>query len=341
MSDPHSSTAADNFLGSFRVDEGVFDLGGRLSPGSIRDQVIRTRLVIQQMSEYRLLDKPNKICIVGAGVAGMTAAIVLCRLGSHDVLLVDQARLPLLLLAEADHRLISPTLYDWPAEHHTALAYGRDPYYEEGAPSLVRNEWMSVFRRLTNGGKLKWRSYTNAVRTEGTKVRFTDDIGGSSTEGFDLVLLCKGYGRERSVPIESSSDKLSPIAFWKPDPYPTSSGDTPSFKGPVVVLGGGDGAIQDMLRFVTSGHDARYLLNEITSAIPSVNLSELWGVIENEIRCRLLAGGFASARLLKDVEERLDDLTNNPLLAAKLNTLVRLRMSRSIFKARCSGHVTR
>ena len=324
MSDLHSFASPAAFLGSFRVDEGVFDLGGRLSPGSIRDQVVRTRIVVQQIAEYGFLDKPSNTCIVGAGAAGMTAAIALCGLGSHDVLLVDQARLPLSLLAEAEQRLISPTLYDWPAEHHVALAYGGTPYYEEGAPSLVRNEWISVFRRLTNDGKLKWRSDTKAFPLKGPNVRFIDDKGVAYTESFDLVLLCKGYGQERGIQIKGSTDKLSPFAFWKPDPYPTIRGNTqPSFKGQVVVLGGGDGAIQDMLRFVTSGRDARYLLNAITSAIPSVNLREIWGLMENEIRCRRLAGGTPSARLLKDVEKRIDDLTSSPRLAAMLDNLIR------------------
>jgi hypothetical protein len=308
------------------VEEGVFDLGGKLFPGSIRDQVVRTCLFIQQLQEFGLLDGRKTICIAGAGVAGMTAAIALCGPGEHDVLLADQTVLPLSLLADADHRLISPTLYDWPAEHHSAPAYSGVLYYEEGPPSLVRNEWLTVFRSLVTTGKLKWRSETIAFPAKGTNVRFRDKTGAESESGFDLIILCKGYGQEKAISIKNGTAEFRPIPFWKPDPYPTSSRNSLP-QGPVVVLGGGDGAIQDMLRFLTGGRDARYLLNQVTSALTGVpaKLKQIWGALENEMRCRALAGSTSSTGLWTDVEHRMSDLLDVPALAKRLDTLIQFR----------------
>jgi len=321
------------------VDEGVFDLGGKLFPGSIRDQVVRTRLFVQQLREFSLIDAPKAVCIVGAGVAGMTAAIALCESGEHDILLADQTVLPLSLLAGADHRLISPTLYDWPAEHHSAPAYSGVPYYEEGPPSLVRNEWLSAFRSLVTTGKLKWLSETRAVPATGTNVRFTHSDGSQSEQAFNLVILCKGYGQEKAVPMKDGIHQFLPIPFWKPDPYPAVARKARPCKGPVVVLGGGDGAIQDMLRFVTGGCDARYLLNQITSALPGVpaNLKQVWGAIENEMRCRALAGPVPSAALLADVESRLEDLLDNPALEKKLDELTQFSEVSVYFQGEALG----
>jgi hypothetical protein len=326
------------FLGSLRVDEGVFDLGGKLFPGSIRDQVIRARLFVQQLREFGFLDTPRTICIVGAGVAGITAAIAFCESGGHDVMLADQSVLPLSLLADAEHRRISPTLYDWPAEHHSAVAYSGIPYYEEGPPSLVRNEWLSVFRRLVTTGKLKWRGQTEAFPAQDTNVRFTQSGGSQSEQSFDLVILCKGYGQEKAVPMKNGTQQFSPFPFWKPDPYPAIARRRPP-KGRVAVLGGGDGAVQDMLRFVTLGCDARYLLNQIISALTDApsKLKRIWDAIENERRCRALAGPVPAAGLWVDVENGISDLLDIPALSKTLDDLIQFNEVNVYFQDEALG----
>jgi hypothetical protein len=307
------SNLSSSFLGSFCVAKGLFDLGGKISPGSIRDQIVRTRLFMEAFRAHGFLNGKKDVCIIGAGPAGLTATIQLSQLSGVRTWLVDRNPEPLSLLAMAAQRHISPTLYDWPAAQFRSRRYSGLPTYDEGSPSLVREKWLYEFEAAKTDC-VHWIGSVKAVpKIDGPGPPWRVELTPTPTpkrgdqkelnrvpEHFDLVLLCRGFGRERSVPIESKGE-FQPFPFWSPDPYPLARrrslpkwGDPEKrpFDCAVVVLGGGDGAIQDMLRFITDGLDARDILDEIEPFLSSTAHTELAQIaahVENEARYKAFA----------------------------------------------------
>jgi hypothetical protein len=349
-----SSSLSSSFLGSFCVAKGLFDLGGRVSPGSIRDQIVRTRLFMEAIRTHGFLNVEKDVCIIGAGPAGLTAAIELSRLPKIRTWLVDRNPEPLSLLARADHRRISPTLYDWPSAHFRSRGYSGIPTYDEGAPSLVREKWLYEFEAAKTDC-VTWIGSVKAVPDVANmesgppwRVELTPSPTGRVPTHFDLVLLCRGFGRERSVPLnQCPMAKFQPFPFWSLDPYPLAGrhrlpnwGDTEkrTCDCVVVVLGGGDGAIQDMLRFITDGMDTRHILNEIEPFLPPAELAQITAHAENDARYKAFAAPSAQLRddLISEIKTLIERI-DNEALCKKTRDMIRFHSIRVYFREGALG----
>jgi hypothetical protein len=148
------------------------------------------------------------------------------------------------------------------------------------------------------------------------RVDFSPPPGRHVPNKFDLLILCRGLGQERGI-AKKNAGMLKPLQFWEKDPYPLSGGPTlPDWRDlpetldcAVVILGGGDGAIQDMLRFVTNGLDARAILDQVLPLAPPNLVDELasiTGQVENEIRHNAFAK--RSPQLAEDVHRQISAL---------------------------------
>ena len=118
---PLTQRITDSFLLTHRITDFLFDIGCRFSPISIRDQMIRGFLIADRLHRADLISERKPLLIIGAGVAGATAALVAAE-RNIPVTLVDKAGRAFLRQAGAT-RYISPTLYDWPAQHWSHLRF--------------------------------------------------------------------------------------------------------------------------------------------------------------------------------------------------------------------------
>lgn len=100
----------DHFAGAY-----VFHIGGRLWPISIRDQMMRGQLVIERALEQDLIHQNRPVAVVGAGAAGVTAALRAAEEGV-PVTLFEEDRL-FARHALCGTRWVHPTQYDWPVSH--------------------------------------------------------------------------------------------------------------------------------------------------------------------------------------------------------------------------------
>lgn len=105
----------DPFLLAHQVLPACFEIGGRLSPSSIRDQMIRATWVVERSVEARIISPSKKLLVIGAGAAGATAAIEAAR-RRVDVTLIDRDE-PFSRQAGCTTRWVDPTQYDWPVDH--------------------------------------------------------------------------------------------------------------------------------------------------------------------------------------------------------------------------------
>ena len=97
----------DSFLLAHRIRPLCFEIGGLLSPISIRDQMIRGRWIVDRAQEARLIDANRPLLVVGAGAAGATAAMESVRRGIETVL-IDVAPAPFQRQAGCLTRWVDP-----------------------------------------------------------------------------------------------------------------------------------------------------------------------------------------------------------------------------------------
>ena len=130
---------ADPFLSAHQVYPHFFNLGGRISPISIRDQMVRGQTIVERALEAGLIggEGHRPLLVAGAGAAGATAAIHAASRGVPTVLL-DRDASPFTRQARCATRWIDPTQYDWPVDHWRR---GVCPAVSLPTPLPWRSDW--------------------------------------------------------------------------------------------------------------------------------------------------------------------------------------------------------
>jgi hypothetical protein len=255
----------------------VFDICQHQSYISIKDQMIRARLLAEWLYTTHLLGDPIKrVLVVGGGVAGVCTALLLTEYGMRatgpvDVTLVDQQDELFSAQAACSTRFVSLTQYDWPAKHfdthelpstqaifHQSLLPGGSffrltvPSQPTRASNLV-TQWRADFRSwdLKMHGKLRRYRNTGAALPNPPSaqapltVLFEEKNSARQwSEDFDLIVFATGFNLEQ-IPDIVGFGRVSPF-FWEDDDYadPNVSHGNEDF----AIVGMGDGALQDFLR---------------------------------------------------------------------------------------------
>jgi hypothetical protein len=270
----------DPFLSTHQVAEFVFDIGGKLAPISIRDQMVRGQSIVDRALAAGFKTQSKDLLVIGAGAAGACAAI---RAAAEGIVthLIEAEKSPFLRQAACSTRWIHPHEYEWPVDHWSGIEYPYDethfPYFGPPTPLAWAAGWASnlavrwqadLTEALTPRTPLHFRPNTrlaappaapvyDAVRQEWT-VPLSD--GTSVTVG--MIILAVGFGAERcEVPPNRPGGPpptFRSLAFWETDRlrHP-NCGLRPAKLAQVVISGGGDGALQDFLRVVTRSSSVR------------------------------------------------------------------------------------
>ena len=134
----------------------IFSLGGSLGPGSIRDQMLRAQVLVARLIEWQELVEGSRLVVVGAGAAGVTAALraALSEVGVEVVLLERGTHL-FAAQAGCNSRRIDPALYDWAVDHYVTGWY---PWTAEWPPvplpwkvgraADLAGEWEASYKRV-------------------------------------------------------------------------------------------------------------------------------------------------------------------------------------------------
>jgi hypothetical protein len=264
---------SDPFLSAHQVYPHFFNLGGRISPISIRDQMVRGQTIAERAIEAKLIggEEHRPLLVVGAGAAGATAAIYAASQGVPTVLL-DRDASPFTRQAHCATRWIDPTQYDWPVNHWdrsncpcvpvpTPLPWRADWAHRLAAQWTIRlnhasrtHPWLRTYYRTT-----VTRAVLLGTPPAGWAVQFNHR---AAWFNFGVIAWTVGFGIERS---EATSCGGPPdyrgYAFWESDPFPKADcGLTPANAPDVVISGSGDGALQDFLRITTNQKSAEAIL---------------------------------------------------------------------------------
>src|ERR1700756_287114 len=130
---------SDPVLSAHQVYPLFFNLGGRISPISIRDQMVRGQTIVERALEAGVIGGGGHrpLPVVGARAPGAAAAI---HAASHQVptVLLDRDASPFTRQARCATRWIDPTQYDWPVDHWDR---GLCPSVPVATPLPWRSDW--------------------------------------------------------------------------------------------------------------------------------------------------------------------------------------------------------
>jgi hypothetical protein len=264
----------------------TFDISSGMVYASMRDQIVRAQLLIRDLAK----SDPDceRIFIVGAGLAGITAACCAFEFGIKAIVLESGGK-PLSLQDGVHNRLVGPFMYEWPNIVADSQAYplaknglgdplGSTPSWEADEPisahelSVRLETWLKNWREKPERSKYDPEFYFDVkpevvrkyvrsfVGRAGNKnntnsefkppqllikksVKFTEQV---ELEGPDYIVLAVGMGKEETELVAGCPGTKGPH-FWQKGKFICQN----KMNKVVGVFGGGDGALQDVLRLTT------------------------------------------------------------------------------------------
>jgi hypothetical protein len=218
----------------------TFVLGSFARRVTIRSQQVRALNLIYALTKTNRVGPSDKVLIIGAGFAGLTAAAAAKQVGCH-VTLLEKAQTTLSLQRNCRHRYLHPNIYDWPTQG-SLDENARLPLlnWKAGTAESVVNTIDSEFEALIPQlpGALLRTFGVKSVTVLPSGDVIWGETGANRREPFGTIILAVGFGLESSAAPDSS--------YWADTPIDFNNADSESIR--VLVSGNGDGALTDLMR---------------------------------------------------------------------------------------------
>lgn len=289
---------------SLKVASNVFDLSSGLRHISIRDQMVRAQLAVRDLK--RGDPGLDSLLIVGAGVAGIAAALEAVARGVRKVVVVEVGAEPFGLLRGVKQRYIGPFMYEWPSSFSGNQSYpdhGTTPWLGKSASPLqwksanpvsahtfahmLTKDLLSKLHAMSAGGTspLTICVNVNKRRISDFVMKFAKNESARAISRLQnqnpadslrfgywhesvwplsnpahatiepqYVLLAAGMGKE-TIRLVKDDINQNPYGGANYDGKPFWANDNllrqANLNRQISVFGGGDGALQDVLRALT------------------------------------------------------------------------------------------
>lgn len=262
----------DPFLLAHAVDNSckIFDLSNR-TPVSIKDQMIRANHLIFRMVKHGLFGVGSNILIIGAGVAGVTSAILAAGKGIN-VTLAEKDDQPFRFQREVKSRWINPVYHDWPMDHFKEESWPKTedhPYtplwfksqFADELAEHWNNRLASAIYKMQPRLRVQYNTKIS-LPTEyivNSKIIINHEYESSLYQDeYDGIVYCTGILGENTA-----IGKYNGPDFWSTDNFQDKNFGLENNPNRVVVVGAGDGGLQDYIRLVTGRNSAFHVLDEI------------------------------------------------------------------------------
>lgn len=287
---------ADLFLSAHQLAPRLYSVGGKIYPISIRDQMLRGRLLVDRLLEVgvvRKYDWDRPLVILGAGAAGVSAALRALEKEVVVQVFEREDREVCWLQEGCKTRWVCPTTYDFPVDHWAEAIYPYPPIAGSVPPPLLKwnaawandaaRSWQLAFQQAENGslGVLRYRKKTawdGSVQPDPPNPNqpfitvglddfdpVTKQVTPWKKQDAAAVLLAFGFGQEKRYlrPPYRPPNPVPPkgpswgFGFWQSDPFDKPDLDLQGISPEVLISGSGDGALQDFLRLVLDPQKCR------------------------------------------------------------------------------------
>lgn len=285
----------ETLLDAFSVPDypAVYVLGCFARRVTFYSQQVRALNFVDALCNSGRVTGRRELAVIGAGVAGLTAAAALLRRGAPVRIFERRAdpgkiqgRMP--LQQGCKQRVVHPHIYDWPAKGATRP--------EAGLPVL---DWQaaSAAKVIAEIGE----KFAAVVQENPERVRFehATDISitaapatlawGGKAETFEAIILAVGFGSE--------GDATGWHSYWTDDDVESSDALA---GGPWLISGYGDGALTDLMRLSITQFDHKDFLEDFSSRVAEADAGELAKAD------RAGANGKELAQLYRRVAGRID-----------------------------------
>ncbi len=313
--------ARDYLLSLHQTGQYTFELSG-LNSGSIRDQMVRARLLVDRLAGIEMIGPKRELLVIGGGAAGATAALAARRKGI-DVTLIEKEDFVFARQRGVD-RWLDPVEYDWPQDHwqQRMVPSPELPYSADSGANLAVLWEQEVHKELVRSATSKFELITGVDARELSFLTMPRGLGVTPWDGdplavrvFGAAISCVGMSAER-VALAAPSPAYAGPEFWANDTLEdphlglTRAAGT---KVRVLVSGGGDGAQQDLLRILTGSFGARlaakigladfrgFDLRDVLTAEDYARRSRAWGDETTDFTVSDAKLDAAYTRLAQDV----------------------------------------
>jgi hypothetical protein len=256
----------------------LFDLNSDYTEGiSITDQMRRGHNIVQEALVAGIIGPDKPLLIIGAGVAGMMAAVTAAK-AQVTTRVIEKEQRTFSVQFNCPSRWVCPTQYSWPNtgwdkgfypldQHtkpfvwHRALAdVATKILREELQEFLDKNDQLKVILKTEFKGYRLAKDHTGLLRV--IPVLDVTPKDPQFPPAFAMALACTGFGEENTVVQKTAADApYTGHIFWQVDKYEDDNpplgidSGTPN----VLISGSGDGALQDFLRIATTIDAAKVL----------------------------------------------------------------------------------
>jgi thioredoxin reductase len=275
---------------------GVYVLGCFASRLTFASQQCRALNLIHALFREGILSTGDTVAVVGAGLAGLTAAVAASQKGC-EVTIFELAGKITAMQRGNYVRFIHPNVLDWP-NPVSGISGTRWPFLNweaapvDGVVSQIEEEWNRFSQQVT----IRFRHKVEEIDTSRGVPRIRakpldSELGATTLYEFKCVILAVGFGLERSlrgVPSRS---------YWTNDDLHQ---EVPAAEHPrnVLVTGCGDGGLIDVLRLkIRSFVHAEFVASVFNDEQLRATRDDLIRIEEAALR---LPGGESSDFLAKE-----------------------------------------
>lgn len=278
----------------------VYWIGRKATRLTFLSQQQRALNLIWALHNTGSLPPGSEVTVVGAGLAGLTAAFAASQLGAK-VRLLESKSVPLHLQRGCQLRFVHPYILDWP-DQTSEIPITNLPCLNWGADMAAQ---------ISNTVLEQWEEMKKDVQTYyGYEVRQI----GRSTDGrphviaegrlnneihtCDHLILAIGFGLERSL------SNVPFLSYWENDNF-----GRPVITGPIprryLVSGCGDGGLIDAIRLRINAFDHAEFVYHLSRIHDLVGVKQRLLEIEKEVIDQL------KARDQNQINRRLREMKNN------------------------------
>jgi hypothetical protein len=278
--------------------EHLYIVGSFAKSVTVYSQQVRAIGLVDALAGLGRLRHSSRVAVIGGGIAGMTAAAALWKIGVRPVIYEKESTLGELQRNSAK-RFLHPHIYDWPL---TSIK-------DTDAELPVLNWHARMASEVVKDIEAQWKEISAGAAEIRPEVTSLERVGRSwrvraakGEHDFDVVLSCVGFGVE-------SGKHTDP--YWADQPF-----DDPKIHARTwLISGAGDGSLTDLMRLSIRNFlhsDAlRVVVDTVEQKSGPAAIEALRQRVRERITGRNLFDGINADSIAKALDLRADSVTLN------------------------------